>query len=145
MIIRRSVRNTYVTCVLLYWINHYLSSILPLLLIPSWPLTIDPLLVACATESVMLLTRGSKPLDGCFHPQGASGRSLRLRLPKAYAFTTTTHTFLNSLGQVAVRERRRYPIALRAPFPSHTRSRWSYNLDFGTHPTQIFPRSFLFT
>jgi len=46
------------------------SIILPLLLIPSWALAIDPFLVSCAMSSAMLLPRRRKPLDGCFHPQG---------------------------------------------------------------------------
>ena len=39
---------------------------------PSWALAIDPFLMSCATSSAMLLPRRRKPLDGCFHPQGAS-------------------------------------------------------------------------
>ena len=43
-------------------------------IIPCWALSIDPFLV-CATSSALLLPRARKPLDRCFHLQGASERS----------------------------------------------------------------------
>ena len=74
--LRKRVRNTCTKCVFLYWTKRHPSSRLPLLLIPSWALAIDPLFVACAVSSALLLPRGEEPLDGCFRPQGDSLASL---------------------------------------------------------------------
>ena len=70
--LRTCIRHTGTFSSFFFRIKHHISSISLLLLISSWALAIDPLLVSCATLSAMLLPSRRKPLDGCFHLQGAS-------------------------------------------------------------------------
>ena len=60
-VFRKRVRTTGVRGLFLYQITVVLSSILPLLLIPSWALVIVPFLVSCATSSAMLMTSHTTP------------------------------------------------------------------------------------